>query len=216
MRLGAEWRIVPTVTLRNELYFLETDRHWRNVENYAFLPATAQVDRTSYIEIFHDEQQIGNRLDVRFDGTVLQRPYRVLVGFDVNRIKFRRNSDTPFDGETLVDAFRPLPGLFRDDPNVPDTRPEFDSRTTQVSVFTEGLLRVTDRFKLVVGLRVDHVDYTREDLINSTRSFDKTFTPVTWRVGGVFDVTKAIALYAQFTEGIDSAQFAHYVTVQTA
>ena len=97
----------------------------------------------------------------------------------------------------------PFPGLFRDDPNVSDTRPEFDSRTTQVAVFTEGLLRVTDRFKMVVGLRVDHVDYTREDLINSSRSFDKTFDPFTWRVGGVFDVTKAVALYAQITRGVD-------------
>jgi iron complex outermembrane receptor protein len=203
LRLGADWRLVPTLTLRNELYFLKTDRHWRDVENYAFLPATAQVDRTSYIEIFHDEHQIGDRFDVRFDGTVLQRPYRLLAGFDVNRIYFRRTSNTPFDGETLVDAFHPIPGLFRDDPNVPATRPEFESHTTQVAVFTEGLLRLTDRFKLVAGLRVDHVDYSRDDLIDATRSFDKTFDPFTWRVGGVFDVTKAVTLYAQITRGVD-------------
>jgi iron complex outermembrane recepter protein len=203
VRLGTDWRIAPTVTLRNELYFLKTDRHWLNVENYAFLPATSQVDRTSYIEIFHDEHQIGNRLDVRLDGNVLQRPYRLLAGFDVNQIYFKRTSNTPFDGQTFVDAFRPIPGLFRDDPNVPDTRPEFESRTTQFSFFTEGLLRVTDRFKLVAGLRVDYIDYSRDDLIDATRSFDKTYSPVTWRVGSVFDVTKAVSLYGQITRGVD-------------
>ena len=203
VRLGTDWRIVPTVTLRNELYFLKTDRHWRDVENYAFLPETSQVERISYIEIFHDEHQIGNRLDVRLDGKVLQRPYRLLAGFDVNQIYFKRNSNTPFDGETVVDAFHPIPGLFRDDPNVPATRPEFESRTTQFAFFTEGLLRVTDRFKLVAGLRVDYIDYSRDDFIDATRSFDKTYSPVTWRVGSVFDVTKAVSLYGQITRGVD-------------
>ena len=203
VRLGTDWRITPTVTLRNELYFLKTNRHWRNVENYAFFPETSQVERISYIEIFHDEHQIGNRLDVRLDGNVLQRPYRLLAGFDVNQIYFKRNSNTPFDGETVVDAFHPIPGLFRDDPNVPATRPEFESRTTQFAFFTEGLLRVTDRFKLVAGLRVDYIDYSRDDLIDATRSFDKTYSPVTWRVGSVFDVTKAVSLYGQITRGVD-------------
>ena len=203
VRLGADWRIVPTVTLRNELYFLKTDRHWRDVENYAFLPETSQVERISYIEIFHDEHQIGNRLDVRLDGKVLQRPYRLLAGFDVNQIYFKRTSNPPFDGETVVDAFHPIPGLFRDDPNVPATRPEFESRTTQLAFFTEGLLRVTDRFKLVAGLRVDYIDYSRDDFIDATRSFDKTYSPVTWRVGSVFDVTKAVSLYGQITRGVD-------------
>jgi iron complex outermembrane recepter protein len=113
------------------------------------------------------------------------------------------NSIPPFDGETLVDAFRPIPGLFRDDPNVPATRPEFESRTTQLAFFTEGLLRVTDRFKLVAGLRVDYIDYSRDDFIDATRSFDKTYSPVTWRVGSVFDVTKAVSLYGQITRGVD-------------
>lgn len=199
-RLHAKWRPVPAVTLQNEVYFLTADRHWRNVENSTFLPATGLVDRTSYIEVSHDQDQIGNRFDARFDGSVLQQPYRVVVGFDVNRITFRSTSNSPFNGDSTVDAFNPDPGLFL---HIDPTRPRFDTRTTQVSFFTEGLLRVAERLRLLAGLRLDHLDYTRENLIRPDLSFDKTVDPFTWRVGGVLDLTRALALYAQMSRGAD-------------
>jgi iron complex outermembrane receptor protein len=139
VRLGADWRITPSVTLRNEAYALITDRHWRNLENYEFLPATGEVLRTSYIEVFHDQEQFGNRLDTRYDGSVWGRKYRVLGGFDVNRIKFRHTNNSPFGGESTVDAFDPEPGQFI---NLAGTRPRFETHTTQFSIFTEGLLHV--------------------------------------------------------------------------
>ena len=55
VRLHADWRLAPAVSLHNEVYFLRADRHWRDVEKYAFLPATAEVLRTGYLEIFHDQ-----------------------------------------------------------------------------------------------------------------------------------------------------------------
>lgn len=200
LRLGADWRPTPGIKIRNELYYLNTDRHWKDVENYELRPTTFDVLRTSYIEIFHDEDQIGNRLDARFDGNLGDRKYRVLVGFDVNRIRFRRTSNTPFGGDSTVNAFTPAPGLFI---NETGTRPEFDSRTTQVSFFGEGLLHLTPALKFLSGLRVDHLGFSREDLLRPERSFDTTFTPFTWRVGSVLDLSQAVALYAQITRGVD-------------
>jgi iron complex outermembrane receptor protein len=200
IRLRADWRVMPSLTLRNEAYALITDRHWRNVEEYEFLPATREVFRLSYIEIFHDQEQFGNRLDARYDGSVMGRKYRVLGGFDVNRIKFRRTSNTPFEGESVVDAFSPEPGEFI---NLAGTRPELETHTTQFSVFTEGMLQPVERFKFIAGLRLDYLDFTRDDLINPANGFDKTFTPFTWRVGGVYDLTQSLAAYAQITRGVD-------------
>jgi iron complex outermembrane receptor protein len=37
--------------------------HWRNVETYATLPGLRQVERSDYVEITHDQAQIGNRFD---------------------------------------------------------------------------------------------------------------------------------------------------------
>ncbi|MGE3539584.1 MAG: TonB-dependent receptor [Candidatus Tectimicrobiota bacterium] len=200
LRLGTDWRPVPAVQVRNELYYLNTDRRWKDVETYELRPTTFDVLRTFYIEILHDEDQIGNRLDARFNGTIGERKYRVLAGFDVNRIRFRRTSNIPFEGESTVNAFAPVPGLFI---NTTGTRPEFDTRTTQVSFFGEGLLHLTSNLKFLSGLRVDHIDYSRDDILRPSNSFDKTFTPFTWRVGSVFDITRSVALYGQITRGVD-------------
>ena len=199
-RLHADWRLVPQVTLHNEVYYLRADRHWLDVENYEFLPATAQVLRTGYLEIFHDQDQYGNRFEARLDGAVLQHPYRVLVGFDVNHIAFRHTNNSPFEGESTVNAFRPDPGVFI---NLAGTLPRFDTRTTQSSLFTEGLLHVTGNFKVIAGLRQDYIDYSRTNLITPNLSFNKYLSPFTWRVGGVFDVLRDLALYAQIARGID-------------
>lgn len=199
-RVYTDWRLLPQVTVHNELYYLRANRRWRNVENYEFLPDTAEVLRTGYLEIFHDQDQYGNRLETRLDGTVLQRPYRVVVGLEVNHIAFRHTNNSPFEGESTVDAFRPEPGLFI---NVAGTKPRFDTRTTQSAIFTEGLLRVTGNFKVIAGLRLDYIDYARTNLVTPDLSFNKYLSPVTWRVGGVFDVTRDLALYAQIARGVD-------------
>jgi iron complex outermembrane receptor protein len=135
MRLRADWRIAPSVTLRNETYALITDRHWRNLENSEFLPETQQVLRTGYLEIFHDQEQYGNRLDTRFDGSMWGRQYRVLGGFDVNRMEFRHTNNSPFGGESVVDAFDPEAGEFI---NLAGTRPRFETDTTQCRCLPRG------------------------------------------------------------------------------
>jgi iron complex outermembrane recepter protein len=65
------------------------------------------------------------------------------------------------------------------------------------------MLHIVERFKLLAGLRYDHIDYRRDDLINTANSFDTSFDPMTWRVGGVYDITPALAAYAQITRGVD-------------
>ena len=58
------------------------------------------------------------------------------------------------------------------------------------------------RYNLLAGLRYDHIDFNRDDLINPANSFGTTFNPVTWRVGGVYDFTQALTAYAQITTGV--------------
>jgi iron complex outermembrane receptor protein len=123
-----------------------------------------------------------------------------VVGFDVNHIKFRSTSNSPFEGDSTVDAFNPDRGLFL---HINHTLPRFDTRTTQFSVFTEDLLYLAKGLKVLAGLRLDYIDYERDNLITPELSFDKTLSPLTWRVGGVLDLTRSLALYAQISSGTD-------------
>jgi iron complex outermembrane recepter protein len=198
-RVNANWRISPSVTLRNELYRLSADRHWRNVEGFEFLPALSQVRRSVYIEIFHDMRQVGNRFDVSVNDTVFGRKNRFLAGFDYNRIRFVRTSNTPFGGESSVDAFNFSPGLFlNDDP----TQREFMSRVKQYSLFAEDYFEVTSSFKALAGIRYEKIDFSREDFLSAT-SFDKKFSPTTWRLGAIYSITSDTNLYGQVSHAVE-------------
>ncbi|MDI9712462.1 hypothetical protein QM261_18210, partial [Acinetobacter baumannii] len=42
-RLSASYRPTAGVTIDNQLYYLTSNRHWRNAESYVLDPATARV-----------------------------------------------------------------------------------------------------------------------------------------------------------------------------
>ena len=83
------------------------------------IPDTGLIDRSSYIEIFHNQQQIGDRMDATFRGHVLGMKNEFVAGFDVNRIDFTHTNNSPFSGTSSVN-----PGRFRSRPvSQPDRRP---------------------------------------------------------------------------------------------
>lgn len=199
-RLRAEWRATPDIFVRNELYRVKTDRHWRNLENYEFQPASGLVSRTGYLEIFHDQEQIGNRLDVAWGHRLFGFANRLVVGMDVNRIKFRHTNNSPFGGTTLVDPFNFDPGSFI---NLAGTLPKFETSTHQYAAFIEDQIALTDRLRLIAGVRQDWIDYERTELVAPATRFEQKFDPLGWRVGAVFDVADTLALYGQVAEGTD-------------
>ncbi len=199
-RLQAAWRASPTVSVRNELYFLTADRHWRNAEGFEFLPATSQVRRTTYIEILHDMQQTGNRFDVSVNDALFGHKNRFVGGVDLNKIRFRRDSNSPFGGESTVDAFNFAPGQFL---HVDPTLPGFKSRITQYALFAEDAFDLTGSLKALAGLRYEKIDFTRDNLISGT-SFAKKFDPLTWRLGAVYAINADTTLYGQVSRGVEA------------
>jgi len=77
------------------------------------------------------------------------------------------------------------------------------SRTNAVSTFAENRLAVTPRLSLVGGIRYDHYNTDRSDLVTLADS-TRTFTPVTGRGGFVYDVRPDLALYGQYATANDS------------
>ena len=123
-----EWAPSDWFSVRNVAYRLTTDRHWRDVEFYAFQttgPNAGLIGRTDYLEIIHDQEQYGNRFDATFRAALGGGVKNELVlGFDVNRIKYGRlHNFSDNDAVTFVDPYDPSPGSFI---NVEGTRPEFE------------------------------------------------------------------------------------------
>ncbi len=156
-RLELDWAVADTFTLHNELYAYVADRHWRNLENYAFVPATGRLNRTGFLEILHEQRQVGDRLEALFTHRLFGRGNRFALGFDVNTIDFERPTND-FSGSDDVDPFAPQLGRFL---NLSGTVPRRESTTDQVALFGEDMLDVFDTLKLVAGFRAEHINLSR-------------------------------------------------------
>jgi iron complex outermembrane receptor protein len=199
-QLKAEWEVADGITIHNNLYYLNSQRHWHDVEQYAYNLKTGLIDRSSYIEIFHDQQQIGNRMDATFRGHVFGLANEFVAGFDVNHIDFTHTNNSPYGGASSVNPYVFDPGYFNS-PNA--TVPSFSSATRQYALFAEDRQSLTDNWTLIGGIRQDQptIDYTNR--LNAAGSFEKSFSATSWRVGTVYNPVKDLALYAQYSQAVD-------------
>ncbi|ACL56406.1 TonB-dependent receptor [Methylobacterium nodulans] len=198
-QLRTEWSPSPDVTIRNTAYRLSAERHWRDVEQYTFQPATGLIRRSDYIEILHHQEQIGNRFDATVRGSLFGLPNTVVAGFDVNRIAFDRDSNAPFEGVSFVNPFLPVPGSFL---NLAGTRRDIISRVNQASVFAEDRLELTPQLALITGVRFDAPTVSVARPLAGT-AFTKTFESLSYRVGAVYNPVPDLALYAQYATAAD-------------
>jgi iron complex outermembrane recepter protein len=199
-QLKTEWEVTDAISIHNVLYYLNSQRHWKDVESYAWNPATGLIDRKSYIEIFHNQQQTGDRMDATFRGHVLGMKNEFVAGFDVNRIDFAHTNNSPFSGASSVNPVNFDPGLFL---SPVATVPAFSSVTNQYALFAEDRLSVTDQFALVGGMRQDQPTIARTDLITPANGFEKSFSATSWRAGAVYTPVKDLAFYGQYSTAAD-------------
>lgn len=199
-QLKVEWSPSDDIVIRNTAYRLLSDRHWRNLESYAFVPSTGLIRRTSPIEIFHHQEQIGNRFDATVKGTLFGLRNEFVAGFEVNHIDFGLRNNSPYRGENSVDPFFFNPGFFSSPDSV---RPLYRSSTDQYSLFAEDRLILSDQLSLIAGLRYDAPTVRREDLVAPSQGFTKAFNALSYRFGAVFNPTPDSSLYASYATAVD-------------
>jgi iron complex outermembrane receptor protein len=222
--LDLTWSPAATITVRNVAYRLSSKRFWSNLESYCFTSADGfcpngyngsaangdipgpsnQIFRTDNFGIIHDQVQWG---DV---GTIaLKTPLGsgisndLVVGFDVNSIKLTYSHD--FNGTVqadYVDPYNPAVGSYLVTVGI---TPQFRTRTNAFALFAEDRLKLSDQFSIVGGVRYEHNNVKRWSIASGTDVFvlAKDFNNTTWRVGAVYQPTKDVSLYAQYSTGVD-------------
>lgn len=200
-QLAAEWTPNADVTVRSRLYQIDSRRHWRNAENYDYLPASGLIERSGYTDIRHRQSQTGNTTDIRIDTSVFGLKNQVSAGFDINRSHFKHSNNSPYGGVSYLDPDQDDRGEFID---VVSPTPRYRNSATQYSLFTEDRIELTSSWSVLAGLRFDHIDLDRSDLTGGTGSFDKTFSNVGWRAGTVYNIAPGLAVYGQYSEAADS------------
>jgi iron complex outermembrane receptor protein len=189
-----EWQIASDVTFHNNVYMMTSNRHWRNADGYTLNSAANTVNRYEFLEIYHDQEQYGSRSDLTFDNTVFGLKNQTVIGFDVNRIEFTHTNNSPYTGSSTVNAYDFDPGNWA---SSVATRPSHTSKADQHAFFLEDRLVLNDKWSVAGGIRFDHIDFSRDDLINGTHQ-ERTFDALSWRSGAVYNLTKDTALYGQY------------------
>lgn len=214
-----EWQVNRALQLRNVAYYLTTDRHWMNAEYYAIGDFDTDGDdvldftglqRSGYTEIYHDEKQIGDRLDATLRHRTFGLPMQTVVGFDVNRaeLKYKSNFSVDFDAVPFPTDYFPNPfdfdrGVYA---GLPRARPHYSAELVQASLFAEHRVELTDRLSVIGGMRYDTFDIeSRSDTVifDPRRQFSTDFEEFTWRVGAVYEVLPGLAFYGQYATAID-------------
>lgn len=195
-----DWQPTSAVSVRDNFYYFTADREWANAEQYVFDPDRAVVTRDRFF-VTHDQQTIGNRLDVSLTHDIGRRANRLLMSLDYNKIEFDRVRGFP-DGDT-VDPFNPIPGSFgpRD-----GKLSQAVLRTTAVSF--EDALEITPAWTLITGARHDELELGRDDFdfdgsFLDASSFARDFKPLSWRVGATYEFLPEMVLYGQWSTGQD-------------
>jgi len=199
-RFDAQWTPNDAVTVRNQLYRLDSKRHWRNSETYTYSATTRRVTRGDYLEIGHDQEQIGNRTDATFKHSLFGLKNQVLVGFDANRIDFLHSNDSPYGGRSVVDPFVFNPGVYT---SPVAYTPRYKTKSSTYAFFAEDKLAFNAQWSVVGSLRWDHAKIARTDLQNAANNFEKTFVYGTGRLGVVYAPDASQSFYAQVARAAD-------------
>jgi iron complex outermembrane receptor protein len=199
-QVKADWRPRSNLVIRNNFNVLTSDRFWRNVETYTYVPATNLVNRTDFIEIFHDQLQVGEHVEATLTTSLAGMSNTTSAGFDYSWTRFQHTNNSPYGGASAVPLDLPNPGLFI---NLAGTSADFRSVQNQFSFFFENRLAVTSRLSLVGGARLDRYEVDRDALRLGTRS-SRDFTPVNGRGGIVYAIRPDLSVYGQYATATDA------------
>lgn len=197
-RLIAETPLSSQWTLRNETYVATQRLDWRNTERTVWNPQTQLVDRSSFFLIYRRDLQIGDRLDLRWDGSLFGHANQFLIGALYDDNDQDRNSGQPGVPPSPTPASVPLtdfdPGFG---PPV-DTFKTLKVVTRTQAAYVENVLDVFSDLKLILGLRYDRIELDRKSFIGAA-PFSKAYEPLTGRAGLVYTLLPDVNLYASYS-----------------
>lgn len=200
-RLNTDWNLSDSVSASNQLYYIKSRRHWRNAETYSWDSPRQQLLRNSYLEIKHDQEQMGDRQSFTFNHSLFGLDSRTVVGTEYNKIRFAVGNNSPYTdvGGDYIDPWQPAAGYFQ---SRSAFSPQTASSTHTFALFAENRLQLSERWSLVTGVRRDQNHIERDDQRAGSRS-DRSLTGGNWRAGLVFAVTDQLSLYGQYSTSED-------------
>jgi len=205
LTLETDWSAGNGVTVNNKTYAIQHNRRYRDATVFTFQPATgiasATVRRTSYRDIgFALQKQQGTQATVKTDGTLGGLKNSFVAGFELNHNTYDRH-DNVRGGSSVVNAFNPVPGNYRD-AYLQESKPVYFLTLKQSGVFVEDRLTLNDQVSIVTGLRADQYRTDREDRLVAQRTEGK-LNSLSGNFGLVYQPVPDLSLYGQVATASD-------------
>lgn len=200
LRANLAWNPSDAWALKNYIYSYDSTREWRNVENYDYNTSTNNVTRSSWGDVDHKHEVVGDRVELLNKGKLGNMDNRLVLGADINRTRFDTARNGFPSSPEIVDPYNPPSRSF----NNVSRKPARDVSIDQWSLFLEDQLALTAATKLVVGARYDRVDvdWIYYDQAGAPRE-SKTHNTTSYRAGLVHDLTPNLTLYGSYATAIE-------------
>lgn len=207
LRSIIDYQLSADTSVQNTLYHYSAQRDYRNIETYRYTPDNSQVVRSGVLLQRHDQNVLGNRLELRHDSQLFGLASQWSLGLDVSRMRQTLHPQSVSWSDT-VDADHFEPGSFYGIPGVnaglkKQRRHEIDTR----ALFLENHVQLTERLALLTGLRYDHLEMQVRNYgtvsATSPAYFERTWEPLSGRAGLVYDLTPSANVYLQYSTSAD-------------
>lgn len=213
LRAGFEWSPSSAVKIRNMFYIYDARRRWFNNEVVAFNAVTNLVDRERFF-VQHDHRQIGNNLDLTWTADLGGMENRLVASVEYYDMDFVRPgaANFPSDSVSLVNPVRGTYGLL--------TTALQTAKIESVAFNLEDRLELAPNFAIVGGLRyndfkVERTAFTSAGALRTGFPLEKSWNPVTGRIGFTWDATKGVTLYGQYATASDVAVGSYFLLSPT-
>ena len=190
-QLGAAWTTrLAAWTLHAALYGGE-----RSVRQYLAIPLAAQAAATSSGGVVDLGRGYGGgSLRLTREGRLLERPFTLILGGEIERMRERRRGYVNNNGM--------IAGLKRDE----------DDTVAAAGLYAQAEWRLAERWIALAGLRTNRVEFRVEDHyivgVNGDDSGAKRYRATTPTAGLVYRLAPAASLYANLGRGFETPTFA--------
>lgn len=203
-----KWTVSPTTQATHTFYFYDALRDYENVETYTFVNGNTQVQRSNALRQRHDQQVYGSRAEVTHGMRFGDRRSDFAFGWDYafnRQTRFPLSVAGPFD---TTDPYHPADTLFYNTPGItPTLTPDATNRLHMAALFAENRTVLAPGWALTSGLRADVISLSRhwQRAVSATNPeyFDRSYKPVTGRLGVVRDLTPDWQAYALYSTAAD-------------
>lgn len=209
-----DFQVDDKTQLKNTFYFYQADRQYRNVEVYDWNNTNTAITRSSSLATNHDQNLIGNRIELTHEASMFGLPSKVAAGIDVAYNKQTRFPSTEAGTVSTVDPYDFTVGTYYDFRRATGPIPSARNELLTVAGYAENRLTLMPQLNLVTGVRVDDIDLEQTNLraptaptasnpFGNPSGFNRHWQAVTWRAGLMYDITSSFNVYAQYSTAAD-------------